>query len=98
MAGSSGFRVRGGRSVAAGGAVLIRLRKRLSRQDRTTEGSCSASTGLSLDHGACPGQDAIEGSSVHPTWHCANPNLQVGGLSFAVGIAHAKVRRDGYRR
>lgn len=35
---------------------------------------------------------------VHPTWHCANQNLQVDGLSFAVSPAHSKLRRDGYRK
>jgi hypothetical protein len=32
-----------------------------------------------------------------PTWHCANPNLQVDGMPFAVGTVHAKIRRAGYR-
>jgi hypothetical protein len=35
--------------------------------------------------------------SVHPTWHCTNPNVQVDGIPFAVGPVHAKIRRDGYR-
>ena len=36
--------------------------------------------------------------AVHPTWHCANLNLQLSGMAFAVGGVHGKVRRDGYRR
>lgn len=38
-----------------------------------------------------------ESSSVPPTWHFANPNVQVSGVRFAVRAAHAKVRRGGYR-
>ena len=34
--------------------------------------------------------------SVHPTWHCANPNVQVTGLRVAVASTHAKLRRSGY--
>lgn len=34
---------------------------------------------------------------VPPTWHFANPNVQVSGVRFAVRAAHAKVRRGGYR-
>ena len=47
-----------------------------------------------------PRQDSNlrEHRSVHPTWHCTNPNLQVDGLPFAVSRIHSKLRRDGYRR
>ena len=35
---------------------------------------------------------------VHPTWHCTNPDVQAGGVPFAVSAVNAKVRRAGYRR
>ena len=42
-------------------------------------------------------KDIGRGSSVQPIRHCANLNVQVDGVAFAVGAAHARVRRDGYR-
>lgn len=45
----------------------------------------------------CAGRRSAGLELVPPTWHRANPNLQVDGVPIALDAAHSKQRRDGYR-